>query len=309
MSRPLTTRLPYMFTPDTTLMNQQFGLPGLLHFESGPGGLTQAVINSPLAKARLALHGAQLLSWQPQGQRPVIWLSERAVFAQGQAVRGGIPLCWPWFGPREGHSAHGFARTSLWHVRATHALDDGRVTIELGLQDSQASRGIWDHAFDLSLRCTIGQDLALDFSTHNRSTRAMSLTQALHSYFCVGDIAQTRVLGLSGCDYLDKTQGGARLRQVGEVQFSGETDRIYLHSSGDCLIEDSAWKRRIRVAKQGSHSTVVWNPWAERAAQLPDMVPQAWQHMLCVETCNAGDDVLSLPPGAQHTLSARISLD
>jgi glucose-6-phosphate 1-epimerase len=295
--------------PDLTNLNQDFGLHDALRFESGPADLPQAVINSPLAQARLALQGAQVLSWQPRGQQPVIWLSDRAVFAKNEPVRGGIPLCWPWFGPREGHQAHGFARTSLWTMQSTRLLDDGRIVLELGLSDSTSSRSLWDHGFDLRLRCTVGTQLELALCTHNRSTQSMTITQALHSYFCVGDIQRTQVLGLAGGSYLDKTQGGRRLPQVGEVQFNCETDRIYTDTSADCVIVDSVWGRRIRVAKTGSHSTVVWNPWVTRAAQLPDMEPDGWPNMLCVETCNAGTDLITLPPGQQHTLSLRISLD
>lgn len=293
---------------DVDKLNRAHGQADLLHFEITSSGLIQAVVNSPLAQARLGLQGAQLLHWQPRGHKPVLWVSERAVSAPGQALRGGIPLCWPWFGPREGHSAHGFARTSLWTLQASQVRSDGSVVLELGLRDSPATRAVWDHGFNLSLRCTIAQDLQLTLRTHNSGSDSFSITQALHSYFQVGDIEGTRVLGLQGCQYLDKTRAGAMSEQTGTLSFAAETDRIYQGTREDVVIEDSAWARRIRVAKRGSLSTVVWNPWQARTSQLGDMAADGWRQMLCVETCNAGNDVITLAPGQSHSLSADISV-
>ncbi|MBU3899985.1 MAG: D-hexose-6-phosphate mutarotase [Gammaproteobacteria bacterium] len=199
-------------------------------------------------------------------------------------------------------------RTRLWDLRSASPEADGQVLLRLGLSDDASTRALWDFAFDLELCVTVGPTLRLALSTRNTGAAAFTITQALHSYLCVSDIEQTSVLGLDGCDYLDKVQNFAPARQSGAVEFGGETDRIYTGTRFDCLIEDRAGGRSIRVAKQGSTSTVVWNPWREREQALTDMAAGEHRHMLCVETCNAGPDQITLAPGAAHTLVATMSV-
>ena len=288
-------------------LNHHFGLTGALHFVQGRAGLPEAEIQTPQASARVALHGAQLLAWQPAGAQPVIWVSQAAVFEPGQPVRGGVPVCWPWFGPREGLPMHGFVRTRLWQVRAASMDAAGQVVLRLGLQDDTETRALWDFAFDLELMVTVGTRLTLTLISRNTGDQPFTLTDALHSYFCVGDIHRTTVQGLDGCDYLDKVQNFAQARQVEAVEITGETDRIYLNTTADCVIEDRAQQRAIQVSKSGSSSTVVWNPWRDKV--FADMTAGEYQQMLCVETCNAGPDQITLAPGQSHALSARFAID
>lgn len=289
-------------------LNNRFGLAGLLHFVDSGSGLPVAEIHTPHASARVALQGAQVLTFQPAGQQPVLWVSKAAVYEPGKGVRGGVPVCWPWFGARDGLPAHGFVRTRLWEMRETTQDAAGQVVLRLGTTDDASTRALWDFAFDLELVVTVGQTLTVALVTKNTGTAAFTITDALHSYFCVGDIAHTTVLGLDGCTYLDKVQNFAMAKQTGAVAFAGETDRIYIDTTADCLIGDKAWGRNLRVAKQGSTSTVVWNPWSERAKTFADMAAAEFKDMLCVETCNAGPDQISLAPGQQHTLTAAIGV-
>ena len=293
--------------PSLDTLNHHFSLPGALRFVNGSGDLPVAEIQTPLASARVALQGAQLLAWQPAGAAPVIWLSQAAVFAPGEPVRGGVPVCWPWFGVREGLPAHGFVRTRLWQVRAASTDASGQVVLRLGLQDDAETRALWDHAFDLELQLTIGATLSMTLTSRNTGDQAFTVTDALHTYFCVTDIRQTAVQGLDGCDYLDKVQNFARTRQSGVVGFTGETDRIYVDTTADCVIEDRVAQRAIRVSKSGSSSTVVWNPWRDKV--FADMAAGEYQQMLCVETCNAGPDQVTLAPGQSHALTARLAVD
>jgi glucose-6-phosphate 1-epimerase len=182
----------------------------------------------------------------------------------------------------------------------------GQVVLRLGLQDDADTRALWDHAFDLELVVTIGATLTMALISRNTGDQPLTITDALHTYFCVEDIHQTTVRGLDGCDYLDKVQNFARARQSGAVSFTGETDRIYVDTTADCVIEDRAQQRNIRVSKSGSTSTVVWNPWREKT--FADMAAGVYQQMLCVETCNAGPDQITLEPGRSHTLSATVSV-
>jgi glucose-6-phosphate 1-epimerase len=295
-------------TPTLDDLNARFALSGHLHFVDAGAGLPTAEISSPLASARVALQGAQVLAWQPTGHKPVIWVSKAAVFEAGKAVRGGVPVCWPWFGAREGLPAHGFVRTRLWQVRETALSATGQVIIRLGITDDADTRALWNHAFDLELVVTVGTILSMELITRNTGSTALTITQALHTYFGTGHITRTSVQGLDGCTYLDKVQDFLACRQNGDVRFSGETDRVYTHTTADCLIQDAVGERVIRVAKQSSQSTVVWNPWAEREKSIADMAPGEYQQMLCVETCNAGPDQVAVQPGERHALCANIEV-
>jgi glucose-6-phosphate 1-epimerase len=293
---------------DLPALNTRFAIPGHLRFMEIAPGLPIIDIQTPLATARVALQGGQVLAWRPDGVPPVLWLSGAAVFQPGRAVRGGIPVCWPWFGERAGHSAHGFVRTRLWDLRDTRLDAAGQVCLSLGLQDDAATRAVWNHAFDLELQVTVGTTLRLLLTTRNTGPHAFTLTEALHTYFSVGDIRQTTVQGLDGTHYLDKVHGFTPAQQLGPVHFTGETDRVYLNTTADCVINDADQQRRITVAKTGSHATVVWNPWTEREKTLGDMATGGYQRMVCVETANAGGQVITVAPGESHGLSAMISV-
>ncbi|NDP37986.1 MAG: D-hexose-6-phosphate mutarotase [Rhodoferax sp.] len=289
-------------------LNRRFRMAGQLQFVDNGNGLPVADIQTPQASARVALQGAQVLAWQPAGHKPVIWLSQAAVFEPGQAVRGGVPVCWPWFGAQGGLPAHGLVRTRLWALREAAMDAASQVVLRFGLGDDASTRALWDFPFDLELVVTVGATLAMALTTRNTGEKPFTITQALHTYFCVGNIGQTSVQGLDDTDYLDKVQNFALAKQSGAVEFTGETDRIYINTTADCRIEDRAWQRTLQIAKTGSTSTVVWNPWREREKALPDMAAGEYLGMLCVETCNAGPDQITVAPGHAHTLSARLSV-
>ena len=293
---------------DLAALNARFAIPQRLRFMDSTPGLPMADIHTPLATARVALQGAQVLAWRPDGMPPVLWLSGAAEFAPGKAVRGGIPVCWPWFGDRAGQSAHGFVRTRLWELRASALDAQGQVCLTLGLQDDAATRALWNHAFDLELQVTVGTSLTLQLTTRNTGAQAFTLTEALHTYFSVGDIRQTTVHGLDGTHYLDKVQGYAPAQQAGPVSFTAETDRVYLNTTTDCVIDDADQKRFITVAKAGSQATVVWNPWADREKTMPDMAAGGYQRMVCVETVNAEPHPVTVAPGGQHRLGTTLSV-
>lgn len=289
-------------------LNAQFALAGSLTFSEVTPGLPVAQITTPMATASVAVQGAQVLSWQPAGTAPVVWTSRVAVHQPGKGVRGGAPVCWPWFGAQsDGRPAHGFVRTRLWQVRSTSRTADGSVLLVLGMTDDEQTRALWPHAFDLELQVLVGQTLTMSLITRNTGAEAFVITQGLHTYFQVGDITQTRVLGLENTRYLDKVTGGEAV-QSGAVSFVGEMDRIYVDTTADTVIDDVANDRQIRIAKAGSASTVVWNPWSEKEKGFADMAAGEYRDMLCVETTNAGPDVVSVPAGGSHTLTALVSV-
>jgi glucose-6-phosphate 1-epimerase len=301
-----------MHPDDLTALNTQFGLAGAARFVEGEGGGPVVDVRTDRCAGRIALQGAQLLAWAPLGQAPVIWLSPRAKFGPGQSVRGGIPVCWPWFGPHPSEPAfptHGFARTASWQTIAAERLPEGAIRLGFRLLHSEASRQQWPHSTLLEIRHSLGAALEVELWSHNRSPFPVVLTEALHAYFAVSDVGRIQIQGLDGCAYADKLDGYARKRQAGPLEFAGETDRVYLGSEGSCLIEDPGLGRRIRIEKRGSRSTAVWNPWAERSAALGDFAPDGYRGMVCVETANVLEDAVTLPPGGEHRLGLRCTVE
>jgi D-hexose-6-phosphate mutarotase len=297
---------------DLSSLNARFGLTGQVVFKSDPGGLHVVEVNNAHASATIALQGAHVMTYAPRGEQPVIWLSPVAKLAPGKSIRGGVPICWPWFGPHATDPkfpGHGFARTVPWEILKTEALADGATRLAFRLIESDATRTQWPYPSELTCLITVGQTLDIDLITRNTGQAPITIGDALHTYFHVSDIRQVAIRGLDGCPYLDKVEGGQRKQQAGPVTIGAEVDRIYLDSVADCLIEDPGLKRRIRIAKRNSRATVVWNPWREKAAKMGDLGDDGYLHMVCVESANAADDVVTIPPGGAHHLWVRYSVE
>ena len=297
----------------TRALNAAHGIPTHPTVIEGPGGLPMIEVDNAHATARVSLYGGQVLAYRPHGAAAdLLFVSEQAHYQPGKAVRGGVPVCWPWFGPDPqalGRPAHGFARTRRWDLRQTMVLPGGETRLVLGLNDMAETRALWPHAFDLSLAITVGRTLRLALTTRNTDTTPLTITQALHSYFAVGDIAQTRVQGLDGCAYTDKAAGArsAVKRQTGDVTVAAEVDRIYSGVPPSLTLMDGALARTLRITSEGSHTAVVWNPWAAIAAGMADLQDDEYRRFVCVETANAGAEVITLAPGSTHTLVAQIA--
>lgn len=298
---------------DLAQLNDRFGLADQLKFIEGPGGLVFSEIDNAGGTAYLCLQGAHVTTFRPKDQdEPVIWLSDYAKFAAGKSIRGGVPVCWPWFGPHAseaGWPGHGFARTVPWRVTETAALASGDTEIALTLVDSEQTRAQWPHPSSVELRATVGRHLRVTLTTRNLGDQPFVLGEALHTYFRVGDIGAIRVTGLDGVGYVDKVDGGARKTQAGAIGFDGEVDRVYLGTESTCVIEDAQLNRRIVVAKQGSRSTVLWTPWHEKADKMGDFGPDGWRRMVCVESGNALDDIVTVPAGGSHVLTVDYSAE
>ena len=263
-------------------------------------GATVLVVDAPAATATIALKGAQVLAHAPRGQPDLLYLSPLSPIAGPAPIRGGIPVCWPWFGPHA-HDArrptHGFARTAPWQLIACAARPaEGGVAVTLRLPaDPQTPAS-------LTLTVTVAATLSLALSTENLGAAPLVITQALHTYFAVGDIAAVTIDGFDGAGYLDKTDAGSRKRQAGPIRFEREVDRVFDHSPGAVVLTDRQLGRRVHIAKSGSGATVVWNPWTEKAARLGDLPPADYRRFVCIETANAGAAAVTLAPGAVHRL-------
>jgi D-hexose-6-phosphate mutarotase len=272
--------------------------------------LTVIDLASPHGAASVALHGGHVLSFQPRGANPVLWVSRYSQFAANAPIRGGIPICWPWFGPHPddpAKPAHGFARISQWAVVEATGGEETRV--QLALTDSDATRALWPHPFRLELTVTLGTGLDVELSIENSGAEPFTCTDALHSYFAISSVERISIEGLDGGAYLDKVAGAARREQTGPVAVTAETDRVYLDTTADCVIADAGWNRRVRVAKRGSATTVVWNPWVNRSRQLPDFGDEEYREMVCVETANAADDRITIEPGGEHRVATTLSIE
>jgi glucose-6-phosphate 1-epimerase len=268
------------------------------------GDVTVAVLHSDAGRVRVALQGAQVLDWLPTGETTsVIWVSDAAVYQTGKGVRGGVPVCWPWFGAGEtGKPAHGFVRTKLWSVEAS-GISDAGVWLRLFTQDDDASRALWDQAFKLSLTVTLGASLGIALTTNNTGDSDFAISEALHTYFAIGDVDRVQVTGLDGVHYLDKVLDMTEHTQTGDVAIVGEVDRVYVNTTSETAIVDATLGRDIIISKTNSRATVVWNPGSEKEKGFADMNTGDYRKMLCVESGTAGGDVVRVAAGASHTLS------
>lgn len=277
-----------------------------LRFTSGTGGIPVIEVQNEQASAVISLQGAHILSWIPAGEDEVIWVSEDATFAPGKSVRGGVPICWPWFGPHEntpGYPAHGFARTVMWQVTNTQALSAGATQLTFTLDPARLDKNIqdmWPSATVAEYTLTITKTLSIELTTFNNSDQSITIGEALHTYFNVADLTRTSVHGLEGKEYLDKTDGFSRKTQAGQVTINTEVDRVYLNTPDEVIIDNR--KRKIIISKQGSQSTVVWSPWQAAAEKMGDLGKDGYLQMLCVESANAAENCVTIKAGESHKL-------
>lgn len=288
-------------------------LPDGVHIEPGPGGLDRLKLEAAEGEAHAFLHGGQVSHFQPKGERPVLWLSRESRFERSHAIRGGVPVCFPWFGAKAEDAQapmHGFARILPWDLVEVTRDSSGRLEARLQLTAEAAARGGFETELGVSLTIGVGRSLRLTLAVHNAGAAPARFEEALHSYFAVSDVEQVRVHGLEGTSYLDKTQAMARKRgAAGPVAISAETDRVYLDTTATVTIEDPGWSRRIAIKKTGSASTVLWNPWVAKARAMPDFGDDEWPQMLCVETANVGEQAKTLAPGETHAMTAELGVE
>src|SRR5664279_263893 len=287
-------------------------LPASVRLETGRRGLPVLRVNGPAARAEIYLHGATVTDWTPRGRQPVLWVSSASRFTADAPIRGGVPICFPWFGARAGHPespSHGFARRSDWVV--VDARDDGdEVIVRLRLTDRDAAgASAWPHPFEALYTVVVGSRLTLALTVTNRGSDDLSFEEALHTYLSVRDIRATEVIGLEGAAFCDSLAGPEVLpAENTPVRFGAETDRVYPGSTATTTVLETGAGRSVVIAKAGSATTVVWNPWIVKAAALADLADDEWKRLLCVETGNLRDAAIRLAPGQSHTMTATFEL-
>jgi D-hexose-6-phosphate mutarotase len=290
-------------------LSQKHSIPGIAQIIDS-GGLPAVTITAG-AHGQIYLHGAHVSRWKPQGHSEVLWMSAKSVFLDGKPIRGGVPICFPWFGPLggvAGAQTHGFVRNRAWELESVRQTAVG-IEVSMITRSDDQSRALWPRDFLLRHRVTFGRELTMSLELTNTGTAPLAAEEALHTYFTVGDIRQTHVRGLDGVHYIDKVDGKKEKTQSGDIDFAGETDRVYFNTAAAATIEDPVLKRRITIRKEGSRDTVVWNPWIAKARAMADFGDDEWPGMLCVETCNVAGNAVEIAPGKTAVLSATLSVD
>jgi glucose-6-phosphate 1-epimerase len=289
-------------------LNQKFGLPGIAEIVEGNGNLPKIRVTTPAATAEIYLHGAQVTSWIPAHSSEVLFLSEQSHWQEGKAIRGGIPICYPWFRSKAGDPdapSHGVVRTTAWQIESITQQAD-IVVISLIITSNDATRKFWPYDFQLKHRITVGSELKLELITRNRGPRSFKIEEALHTYFRVGDVEKASVSGLDGTVYLDNVHNNTENTQHGDLAMSGPTDNAYIDTHSTLSITDPVLKRKLITEKTNSATTITWNPWQQGAASLSDLGDDEWREMICVEASNILHSAVEVAPNAEHTFAATL---
>lgn len=272
-------------------------------------GFESVEIRNDAATAKIALQGAHLYEYNRCGEPPLLWVSTSARFEKGRAIRGGIPLCWPWFGTDAEHPErpqHGFARTAMWKLEGIEGPNGTQSVVTLSLEHTQVEQPWFPYRFRLTMRISIGETLTLSLTTENRDEQSFEITEALHSYFNVGSITAVSITGLEKVTYADALDGFTHRSAAEPIVINREVDRVYLDTDDTAIVQDGRFGRNIVISKAGSRSTVVWNPWIDKAARMADFDDDGYKTMVCIETANALTNVVTVAPGASHTMTQTV---
>jgi len=295
---------------DVTELDRRFGIPHVARVCEGAGALARIDITSPLARGEMYMHGAHVTSWRPAGGEEVLFLSSKSRWEEGQAIRGGIPICFPWFRGKadDPHApAHGFVRTRSWQLGSIVETRAG-ITVSMSIESDEQTRQWWPAEFRLEYRATFGSELTLELICTNTGRTPLRLEEALHTYNRVADIHSVRLQGLDGTSFLDNTDANKEKMQLGNVTIASQTDNAFINTKNAIDLLDTKMRRRIRLQKANSSTTVVWNPWQEGASRLRDLGEGEWTQFLCVEASNIIGGAVTLGPGQEHTMSAVLSV-
>jgi glucose-6-phosphate 1-epimerase len=291
-------------------LNQRFGIRGIAKVCEGNGGLTVVKFTAPLAEGEIYLHGAQVTSWKPAADDQVLFLSSASRWKEGQAIRGGIPVCFPWFRAKADDPrapAHGFVRTKVWQLESI-VENEGGVAVTMFTESDDQTRRWWPGEFRLVHRVTFGTELTLELACTNTGKVPLLFEEALHTYNRVADVAEVRLQGLDNVPFLDNTDSNRQKTQPGDIAIVSPTDNAYSNTQNGVDLVDPKLRRRLRLKKFNSLTTVIWNPWREGAARLPDLGDGEWTQFLCVEASNILGNAVNLAPGQEHRMVAVISV-
>ena len=291
-------------------LERRFGIPGVARICEGNGGLPYIQITGSHAEGEMYLHGAQVTSWKPAGNDEVLFLSTKSRWQEGQAIRGGIPICFPWFRSKTDDPkapAHGFVRTKSWQLESIVQHEPG-VLVSMSIESDEQTRRWWPAEFRLVHRVCLGAELTLELVCTNTGKTGLRFEEALHTYNRVADVANVWLQGLDTVHFLDNTDSNSEKVQHSDVKIASATDNAFLGTQNVVDLIDLGLRRRIRLEKSASRTTVVWNPWRDGAAQLKDLSDGEWRQFLCVEASNILGASISLAPGEEHRMTAVLSV-
>ncbi|HEY3373396.1 MAG TPA: D-hexose-6-phosphate mutarotase [Prolixibacteraceae bacterium] len=297
---------------DIDELEDKFSIEGEVGFAELENDLVFVTVSNKYADVDICLYGAHITSFRPHDSMEVLWMSPDSNFEVGKAIRGGIPVCFPWFGPHKTDPQmpqHGFARLMYWEVFETATLLSGETMITLQLCSSEETKAYWPHDFCAHLTVKVGMTLAVTLKVTNTSAVPFEYTCALHSYFGLSSIENLLIQGLQSTTYYNQLSGENGVQEEEILQIQEPITRHYLDTESPVIVEDSIYRRKVRVAKAGSKVTTVWNPWEETCASVADLPDDAYETFVCVEAVNAFNDVIGLSPKGSHETSAMISLE
>ncbi len=267
------------------------------------------------ASALISIYAGQVLSFKPANQvEDILFFSDNAFFTEGKAMRGGIPICWPWFGSapeNKGHPApaHGFVRNNNWDVSSVEILKNGDTKVKLEFTDSNITPEVWPYHFYLSLEITIGDSLTLNLVTRNTGYQVFSITEALHTYFNVGDTSQVHILGLEKTEYLDKAEEFVPVCQLGAITVNDAMDHIHISEGRNIAIIDPVLKRKINITSSGNKNVVVWNPGPNGAEKMQDLKAEDYKRFVCVEIANTATSIVTIEPESEYSMVTNYSVE
>ena len=278
---------------------KNFEIPGHMSLSMGEGGLPKVVVETVWSRAEIYPHGAHVTGFQKKDEPPLLFMSAASEFTDGKPIRGGVPVIFPWFGGREGFPAHGFARITAWELKETTLLPDGAVRLRFILSGAEG--------FQVEYLVTVAESLTLELGVGNTGTRDAAFETCLHTYFQISGIDAISITGLAGTRYQDKVAGTTETETAAAIRISSEVDRVYFDTTTTTEIEDPGFGRKIRIAKSGSNSTVVWNPWIDKSKWMPDFGDDEYRQMVCVESGNVTQNHPPLPPRGHAVMKVEIS--
>ena len=293
-------------------LDEKFAIEGEVGFAELEGDLPFVMVSNKYAEANICLYGAQITNYRTVRSMDILWMSPESSFERGKAIRGGVPVCFPWFGPHESNAdfpQHGFARVMDWEVTETATLEAGETLVCLQLKSSEENKKYWPYEFVAEMRFVIGAMLEVELKVTNTSDKDIDYTCALHSYFNISALANISIEGLQNTAYENQLDGKEYRQEEECLTISEPITRHYFDTETTCVISDPVFNNRISVEKSGSKNTTVWNPGAETSKEIGDMPDESFESFVCVETVNKRNDIVILAPGESHTTSAIISAE
>jgi len=298
---------------EINVLNQNFGIKNQVEFFNLNDTFAAVRITNNSAISEISLYGAHVMSFVPKGQKDILWMSPNCIYQEGTPLRGGIPICLPWFSAHPTDTTkpmHGFVRLNTWNVLETKAIDDNTTCIKLGIKSNENTKKLWNEDFETELLVMVGKKLEVKLTYINLSKNDVTISCALHSYFSIGNNDTTCIEGLLETDYLDNLENQKQKKQTEKLlNIDKEINRRYINTTNDCLIHDKELGRIVRVAKQNSNASVVWNPFSETIKTMKDLPHEGYKSFVCIEAANINTDARTLKPNEKHELTTILSLD